>query len=198
MWYFHLTRYKKLNILPPTLQQSVSYSSHPPMILLFMISQGRGSQSNSLTILETKARINRKGLMACGHRLQSGSKNPQDIPLISKVVEQRLRVCLFLQPRNAARTHKHIQELGHMQIAPGIKTKMHRQSSLSPSQAPGKPAPSTLQVPLDSPGVARLPAKSRGCLNSAPRVLLCLRHEQAPQPRHPKKTQLLPRKQKSL
>lgn len=138
------------------------------MILLFMISQGRGSQSNSSTILETKARIIRRGLMACGHRLQSGSKNPQAIPLISKAVEQRLHVCLFLQPRNAARTHKHIQELRHMQIAPGIKTKMLRQSSLSPSQAPGKPAPSTLQVPLDSPGVARLPAKSRGCLNSAP------------------------------
>lgn len=80
MWYFHLTRYNKLNTLPPTLQQSVSYSSHVPMILLFMTSQDRRSQSKTLTILETKVGIIRRGLMACGHRLQSGSKIPQDIP----------------------------------------------------------------------------------------------------------------------
>lgn len=114
MWYFHLTRYNKLNTLPPTLQQSVSYSTHIPMILLLMTSQDRGSQSKRLTLLESKVGIIKRGLMACGHKLQSGSKNPQDIPPwhspISKVVKQKPHVCLFLQPRNAARTHKHIQD----------------------------------------------------------------------------------------
>lgn len=56
---------------------------------------------------------------------------------IGKVVEQGPHVCLFLQPTNAASIHKQMQELRHMQIASGIKTKRHKQSSLGPSQVPG-------------------------------------------------------------
>lgn len=128
MGYFHLTSYYKFNILPPTLQQIVSYSSHAPMILLFMTCQGRGRQSKRSTILETKAGIIRRGLMVCGHRLQSGSKNPQDIPPLVRCWGRGHTFASSSNQQLQPRTHKHIQGLRHMQLASRIKTKMHKQT----------------------------------------------------------------------